>query len=50
HGSKQRRSSSKVDRLPGKYVSGKRGRWKNIFRKICNWWDVSNMKIVSFDD
>nr|GFA59077.1 hypothetical protein [Tanacetum cinerariifolium] len=23
-----RKSSSKVDRLPGKHVSGKRGRWK----------------------
>nr|GEX46851.1 hypothetical protein [Tanacetum cinerariifolium] len=23
---------------------------KDIFRKICNWWDVSNMEIASFDD
>nr|GEY68329.1 RNA-directed DNA polymerase, eukaryota, reverse transcriptase zinc-binding domain protein [Tanacetum cinerariifolium] len=23
---------------------------KDIFRKICNWWGVSNMEISSFDD
>nr|GEZ92626.1 RNA-directed DNA polymerase, eukaryota [Tanacetum cinerariifolium] len=23
---------------------------KDIFQKICNWWDVSNMEIISFDD
>nr|GEW58242.1 RNA-directed DNA polymerase, eukaryota [Tanacetum cinerariifolium] len=23
---------------------------KDIFRKICYWWDMSNMEIASFDD
>nr|GEZ43590.1 hypothetical protein [Tanacetum cinerariifolium] len=35
-----------LDGLPTRWNISRR----DIFRKICNWWDVSNMEIASFDD